>query len=242
MGLKMKRKKTSFFVATLAIAAFLTGCGTPLNEMTLEEEDLFVAYTVKMVSKHNIYQNDGVTFVDKNLLKPDAPVVIVPDEPNTENDIINPGNADGENPSTVPDTPVNENAVLVSQALGLPASITITKSEMKVDSHFKDGKVSSATANAGNKFVILNFELTSTADENIDIMSLDPKFKLMANGESYSQKITVLPSDLATFVGEVNAEDTKTLILLFEMSTAKAEAITDYSLTLSVNGANYTIK
>lgn len=54
-------KKGIRLLAVLSAALFLLGgCGTPLYELTEEEEDLIVQGAAYMLSKYNIYQKDGM--------------------------------------------------------------------------------------------------------------------------------------------------------------------------------------
>ena len=47
--------------SVLAAATVMTGCGTKIYDMTDEEQQLIVNYSAYALSKHNIYQPDGMT-------------------------------------------------------------------------------------------------------------------------------------------------------------------------------------
>ena len=56
----MKKYRLGTFIAVLAVGTIITGCGTPLIELTNEEVD-FISYSAaRIVSKHNIRQKDGM--------------------------------------------------------------------------------------------------------------------------------------------------------------------------------------
>ena len=47
--------------SVLVAATVMTGCGTKIYDMTDEEQQLIVNYSAYALSKHNIYQPDGMT-------------------------------------------------------------------------------------------------------------------------------------------------------------------------------------
>ena len=55
-------KKRRVFLATTLLVSVITftGCGTPLYEMTPEEEELIKKYAAYALGKYNTYQKDGM--------------------------------------------------------------------------------------------------------------------------------------------------------------------------------------
>ncbi len=226
----------------MATILSLSACGTPLYTMSEDEYELVVAYAAESVAKFNIYQNDGVISLSKKELesyleeqKPE-PETETQDTQDDKNTTIRPGEG-GENQ----DPSVTQQDVTVQEALGLPDTISYTYRGMKVDDHYSE-TAGALTANEGNTFVILSFELKATADTEIDLFTMAPKFKLSANGKEVQQKSSLLTSDLATYIGAVEAKKPKTVVLLFEMSKEDAAAVKDFSLQVTANDKTSSIK
>ena len=59
----MKKHKLGTLAAILTAGAMITGCGTPLIELTDEEVNLIAHSTALIISKHNIQQKDGMIHV-----------------------------------------------------------------------------------------------------------------------------------------------------------------------------------
>ena len=57
----MTGKRIKIMASVLAVATVMTGCGTKIYDMTDEEQQLIVNYSAYALSKHNIYQPDGMT-------------------------------------------------------------------------------------------------------------------------------------------------------------------------------------
>ena len=57
----MTGKRIKIMASVLAAATVMTGCGTKIYDMTDEEQQLIVNYSAYALSKHNIYQPDGMT-------------------------------------------------------------------------------------------------------------------------------------------------------------------------------------
>lgn len=219
----MKKKRIAILVATLLFAFTAAGCGDPLLEMTQEEEDTIVAYAAKMVSKYNIYQKDGIMFVSDE-------TVAKAEDKNPEQ-----GNGAADNPGEPEVTKCS-----MREALRL-SGVDISFMDIKVSDHFDDGSVSSIVAKSGAKFVILKFNMVVTKSQEIDLFSKGPVFKLSLNGKEYSQKTTVMPSDLATFVDSVKAGTNKTVVLLYEIPADRTESIDSYSLSVSMEIDGQTV-
>ena len=156
----MKKRKIAGLFLIMATILSLSACGTPLYTMSEDEYELVIAYAAESVAKFNIYQNDGVISLSKKELesyleeKKPEPETETQDTQDDKNTTIRPGEG-GENQ----DPSVTQQDVTVQEALGLPDTISYTYRGMKVDDHYSE-TAGALTANEGNTFVILSFELT----------------------------------------------------------------------------------
>jgi|GEM_PF-54760 len=236
-GLNMKHKKIGALLIALVLGATLTGCGTPLYSMTDEEYNLVVAYAAESVSKFNVYQNDGVVVIDPEELEDEEETESETEETteNSGNTQIRPGEGDTENSEATGD------AVTITEALGLPSSISYTYKGKEVADHYSE-PAGSVTADSGKTFVILTFTLEATEDTDIDLFSMSPRFTLKANGKETTQKVSLLTTDLATYIGTVKGQSSQDVVILFEMSEDDANNVSDFTLEVTVDSKTSLIK
>ncbi len=233
----MKHKKIGAMLIALVLGATLTGCGTPLYSMTEDEYNLVIAYAAESVSKFNIYQNDGIVDFDISELEEEEETESETEDTTEDsgNTQIRPGESDGGNSQNTGKT------VSITEALGLPKTLTYTYKGMEVSDHYSE-PAGSVPANSGNAFVILSFELKATEDTEIDLFSLSPRFTLKSNDKETTQKVSMLTTDLATYIGTVKGGSSQTVVILFEMSEEEANNVKDFTLSVTVNSQTSMIK
>ena len=56
----MRKYKGGLAIILIALSLMLSGCGTPMFELTDKEHELIVNYSAYIVGKYNIYQKDGI--------------------------------------------------------------------------------------------------------------------------------------------------------------------------------------
>lgn len=228
----MRKQKLNTVAAVLAVSFMMTGCGTPLFELTEEEENLIAYSAARMVSKYNIQQKDGMINVvieeeeteDEKTVSKEENSETVKEENNTQ------GNTSGESQNV-------QNKVSLASAIGHGSDLSITYEGSSVSKHYTEGGYYSVDAASGKTFYVMKFSITNTSKSKVtlDNVSLNGTFKLVADDLKVNAEVTFLKTDLATYVGEIASGATIDTILLFEVPESKANSISTPELQVIVN-------
>lgn len=230
----MKKHKLGKLLAILTVSLMMTGCGTPLFELTEEEVNLIAYSAARMVSKYNIQQKDGMINV---IVEEETEEQRVPQQ-EPEADTTKPENTQipNESQGTTGETQEVQKISLAS-AIGHDSDLSITYQGSSVSEHYTEGSYYSIDAKNGNAFYIMRFAITNTSTEKVtlDNVSLNGTFKLISGDLKLNSEVTFLNTDLATYLGEIAPRATVDTILLFEVPKAKANSIVTPELQVIIN-------
>lgn len=99
----------------------------------------------------------------------------------------------------------------------------------------------SLDATAGNRFLVLFFDVTnvSGADMEFDMIDLSPKFRVSVNGSANKvPMLCSLPEELLTYKGGIGAGETIRTVVITEIPAQDTEAINTLTLTLRGNAGS----
>ncbi len=212
----MKKHRRLCRMVLVALSLLLVGCGgTPLYELTAEEEALIVQYAAHFVSKYNIYQKDGLTvYIEK-----------------TEEDTSD-GTEDSENSENLtPEVVKPEN--IIATGLKLPKGLKLSYVENTINDHvIEDGGYADANTGelSGFTFYIMHFRMSNDTDADIEVSNVlsEISFKLKSGSiVASSTPCGGLKSDLSTYHGTVPAGESVDVMLLFTIKESDGTKITD---------------
>lgn len=229
----MRKQKIKTVAAVLAVSFMMTGCGTPLFELTEEEENLIAYSAARMVSKYNIQQKDGMINVRIEEDETEEKVPVLNEEENSETvkeENNTQGNTSGESQNV-------QNKVSFASAIGHGSDLSITYKGSSISKHYTEGGYYSVDAESGKTFYVMKFAIKNTSKSKVtlDNVSLNGTFKLVAGDLKVNAEVTFLNTDLATYVGEIASGATVDTILLFEIPESKANSIGTPELQVIVN-------
>lgn len=239
------KNKYHFLALLLVLATLLTGCGTPLYELTDEEEDMIVSYAAYAVSLHNTYQKDGL-------------VTTVLEETETEQEEEE-SEAEGQETAQEQDSKAGTKnsqtdtvdstgeSVTLAEAIGHGKDLSVKYKGYTIADHYKEGKGYSINAEEGRTFLILEITMKNKGDKTVkvDNVSLNPSFRCTYNGtDTVGAEITFLTHDFATYEGSIKAGKSVKTVLLFSIPESEADQIKtkDVSLSVVVQGVEKNIK
>lgn len=211
-GGKMKKKRLRLFTLVFVAIFVLTGCGTPLYEMTDEEEDLVVHYAAYVLAKHNVKQKDG--------LNSKVPTAEELSDKDTEKE--DPGSQEGILPD--PDAAI----ISIGKALGTNDMLQMTYNGYRTSDTYKEGSYYLLKANKGYVYVIMNFTIRNgSADPmSIDAFKTAPDFSVDFTGEGYVEaETTFLTYSLSTYQGNLKSGETVDVVLLFQIPGSSTSLI-----------------
>lgn len=238
----MKRCKRLLLVCIAACSLILGGCGETLHELTPEEEALIVHYAAYVVAKHNIQQKDGMSNVyipeveEQETESVDTPLdTELPEGTQTP---------EGEGGTPGEETEVENTTVLLADAIGHSADLTITYAGSYVADNYIEGSAYSLDATEGNTFYIMKFTITNAteADVMVDNLTKGLSFKLESGDVSAKSEVTFLMTDFSTYVGTIAAGQSVETILLFEVPESSAEAILEPTLQIIIGNEIKNVK
>ena len=235
----MKNYKLGTFAAVLTAGTIITGCGTPLIELTGEELNLIAYSTARIVSKHNIQQKDGMINVIIDEYAEEEKDVVFSEESSqiTQNDNTVQGNS-GTDSGEV------QTKVSLAEIMGHGSDLSVVYKGNSVSKHYTEGGYYSVDAESGKAFYVMKFSITnvSQAQVTLDNVSWNGTFKLVADDIKANAEVTFLNTDLATYVGTIAPGETKDAILLFKISEAKANSISTPNLQVIIDKKASEIK
>ena len=238
----MRKHKLGTVAAVLAVSFMMTGCGTPLFELTEEEANLIAYSAAHMVSKYNIQQKDGMINViieeeETEEQKTDEQAPVSTEQENTETE----NNAQGAGTGETQDV---KHTVSLASAIGHDSDLSIAYKGSSVSEHYTEGGYYSVDAESGKAFYVMKFGITNTSKSKVmvDNVSLNGTFKLVSGDLKVNSEVTFLNTDLATYLGEIAPGATVDTILLFEVPKAKANSISAPELQVIINKEVKTIK
>lgn len=217
---------------TLAVAASLcmTACGASIPEMTEEQNALVVEYAAGLLLKYDAnYRNRLVDEAEPEEEQPAVPEEQPAEEPQPE-----------EEPEVV-DVSEEPEAVVyhsIEEFYGIDG-VTVTFMGYELKDMYPDQGAEemffAMNASEGCKLVVLHFDVANVSgqDKELDMLSLDTKFKISFNGESPRYALTtMLTNDLASYKGTIAAGGTEQLVLVAELQEDRAQSIQTLSLIM----------
>lgn len=236
----MKKYRLGTFVAVLTAGTMITGCGTPLFELTDEEVNLIAYSAARIVSKHNIMQKDGLVnvIIDEDVEEKTA---VVSSEKESSQVTQEENTVQGNNETGSQEV---ETKISLAEAMGHGSDLSVTYKGSSVSKHYTEGGYYSVDAESGKAFYVMKFSITnvSHAQVTLDNVSWKGTFKLVADDVKANAEVTFLNTDLATYVGTIASGETKDAILLFEISEAKANSISIPNLQVIIDKKASEIK
>lgn len=240
----MKKKKIRLAASLFSAMFILTGCGTPLYEMTEDERDIVVHYAAYVVGKHNIYQKDGMTNADPEQWRSVEEESASDDESVEEETGVEVSQSGGNGSSDLSQVET-ESTITLPEAIGQKGKVSVTYHGCTVSETYQEGGYYSLSSVFGKSFLIMNFTIKNTSSDaiKIDAFSQNPMYAVSVDGAEVIQaEQTFLTYSLSTYQGKIESGKKIDVVLLFEVPTDQTEKMKDVKLTLRQNGVNYLVE
>lgn len=240
------------YVVATAMIFLMTGCGSKPVNMTPEQEALVGEYAAMALLRHDA-DNRSRLVSQEEVEARDQELLLKEQERQKEEQ----KKEEQEGMDPVEETPVidaggkaDDNTDGSMEAFfGLPEGITISYTGQEIcDSYPADGdgnEYFALDASAGKRLLVLKFDVMnqSQTDQTVDMLSKNPVIQITVNG-SYTRfaLTTMLMDDLSTYKGEVAAGSTTPLVLLTELDSDVAEAVSSVTLSMKDDADNYKVQ
>lgn len=238
----MTGKRIKIMASVLVAATVMTGCGTKIYDMTDEEQQLIVNYSAYALSKHNIYQPDGMTSAteseteEQDTSATETETETADEKTSEKTDTGQENGNSGQSQQTAQETKPTMQTVSLAQAIGYEG-LSVSYAGLTTEETYKEGSYYSMEAGAGNTYAVLKFTLSNTtgADMNVDLFTNTGKYRAaFSGGKEYEAEGSFLTYALNTFQGTIAAGQSVDVVLLFKVPQ---DTVCD-SVTMSVEKDN----
>lgn len=241
-------KKGMRLLAILSATVLLVGgCGTPMYELTEDEETLITQYAAYAVGKHNIRQKDGMTSD-----KPKEEDTTKNEQSSTQQKTDSKDLQDTQSASSNAGTP-GENTgdtlqypeISLAGALGYDSKLSITYKGYKLEDAYNEGDYFTVNAGSGNTLLVMRFTITNNGKKSVkyDTSSLGNTFYGVFDGTNkIAEKVTFSNKELSSSTKTIKAGKKVSAIMLFEISKDTAAHISTETLLVDMDGTIYRVK
>lgn len=242
------KKRNAELLMLIGVMGLLTGCGNTIPEMTSEQQELVVEYTVGTVLKYDRnYENRLVKVseleADEELLPEEVP------DQNTEQDqeIQEQGSELPELSQTTAsegDVPKGTDAEQGADVTSIEEflqteQLTFRYAGFEVVDQYPERNEEeelffAMTATEGQKLLVIRFDVenSSGTDADLDMNGMGVRFRLIVDGEEKRALTTMLLNDLSYYSGTIASGETKELVLVCELPEEKAQTVSELKLVM----------
>lgn len=234
----MKRKEIVVIVVTILSALMLYGCGTPMYELTSEEEDIIVQTSAELLSKYNIRQTDGMNWAKLEAESEEESQ----DVPTTEEETEKPNVPNVPGQETEPDSD-NLTEATLQEAIGYGDKLSFELTECKAVDYYSPAEGFVVNASDGNKLVLFIFSMKNISDGNVDLdmISAGVSFSLSVKGGSFVPEKESLVS-FTQRVTTLKKNGSEQVVFIFDVNKEDAGSIDKVVLKAKNNGKIYSVK
>ena len=216
--------------------------------LTQEEQRMYAEYAAGVLMKYNAGSNNRVLTGQKLVQveakeKAQREQAAKREQLAAEYEASNKENTSSHGSSSVADSSGGSGMSSVSdmsQATGTDAFSIIYDGYEITDSYPNSGEdiLMAMDATTGKLLLVTKYKITNNSDqtETLDMFSKQGKFKLSFNGKSYKSQYTLLLDDLSMYRGEIEAGETISGVLIFEIPESEASNVGEMVLYITIDG------
>lgn len=234
----MRRGMRSLVLIVTATLLF-GGCGTALYEITDEEEDLIVQGAAYLLSKHNIYQKDGVngTLPEK---KDSGEADESGDTESTEGRVPQGGGTSGSGSGTLS----QGEGMSLAESIGYEDRLEVSYDGFSLMDVYREENYFSMRAEAGETFVVMRFTIRNPGAEDVEVSNFDAGREFFLNCEvadHVPEKQSIIADSLSVFEGTIPAGGSAGAVLIFGIRKADAELVVTPKLMMEYENTAYSV-
>lgn len=235
------RKGIRFVALALVSVLLFGGCGTPLYEMTDEEEDLIVQSAAHILAKRNIFQKDGMKAFFIAEEKKDQSDNKNSENPGEEQDTQSGGRPTG--PGGDHASPAQGGEISLAEAIGCKDRLEVTYDKFSLRDVYTEGDYFFLSASAGSTLAVLEFTLSNPGDVDVELHNYEAgyAFYLSVPGAEHIAEKSPLVASLASFEGTIKAKGKSSAVLIFEISKEYADQGAAPKLTMEHENTAYSV-
>lgn len=250
----MNGRKYLITALLTGIVLSVSGCGEPFPEMTEEEYNNTVEFAVGLLMKYSNNSQEKLTYVDaKAVAKQREREAEELEKEKLEKEKL-------ENAASLTTQSTDTSTQAVTDVSGNATSETIPLFETMeiadgvflaydgysvLSTYPESSKGYVINADKGKVLLVLNFDLYNSSDSEKEVSMLDQHatFQIKLNGKNIGySSVTVLPNDMSSYEGSLDADAHESLVLLSEIDEETSADITSVGLIMSFNGEEQEVR
>jgi hypothetical protein len=235
------KKRFRLLAVVSAATLLLGGCGTPLYDLTDDEQNIIVTYAAFTLAKHNTYQKDGMT--NAVLAEEDSQEETTTD---TQQESSETDSSTSTGAATATDEGSgDEDAISLAAAVGQESRLTVSYKGYQVQDSYQEGDYLAVNPDVGKRLVVMKFKIKNPTDKDIelDTVSLDNTFYASFDGGGrVKETVSFGAQSLSSYLGVIKAGKSKTAVLLFQVPESQADAISSVELTVQMEDSTFNVK
>ena len=239
----MRKRVRVLILGVISLLVF-SGCGTPIYEMTDEEENLIVQGAAYFLSKRNLYQKDGV---NGTLPRQKEEETSEPQKEETSSEEQKPqqkpnssvGGLSGD------DTQLTQGVVTLAEAIGMKNVLQVSFEKSEVTSVYQEGTYFSLNAGEGKRFIVLYFQISNPTASDVTLANYEKEisfYGIFDGSLRIPEKQTFIADSLSSFEGTIKANGTERAVLIFETTKEKADNMQETKLQVKIDDTIYGVE
>lgn len=238
------KKRVRILMLGMVFLLLFSGCGTPMYEMTDEEENLIVQGAAYFISKRNLYQKDGVNGTLPKR-KEEETSETQKDENNSEEHETQQTPNSPAGGSTGDDSQLTQGVVTLAEAIGMKNVLQVSFERSEVTSVYQEGTYFSLNAGEGKRFVVLYFQISNPTASDVTLANYEKEisfYGIFDGSLRTPEKQTFIADCLSSFEGTIKANGTEKAVLIFETTKEKAENMQGTKLQVKLDDTIYAVE
>ena len=245
----MNGRKYLITALLTGIVLSVSGCGEPFPEMTEEEYNNTVEFAVGLLMKYSNNSQEKLTYVDaKAVTKQREKEAKELEKEKLENAASLTTQSTDTSTQAVTDVSGNatSDTIPLFETMEIADGVFLAYDGYSVLSTYPESsKGYVINADKGKVLLVLSFDLYNSSDSENEVSMLDQHatFQIKLNGKNIGySSVTVLPNDMSSYEGSLDADAHESLVLLSEIDEETSSDITSVGLIMSFNGEEQEVR
>ena len=216
-------KKWIFCICICLFLFAFSGCGAQIPDMTDEEREAISKYAADLLLKYDASLPSRLVEIEEEAEPTPEPIPTPePVEVDKPEETEAPDVTETPQETTIPqETEEPKNFDMLEDTLLLPEGVSLVYCECEATQSFVDETDGYQTleADMGKLLLVVRFKLLNNSNtvQNVDMLQDNIVYKVFVDEQVINGMITMVGNDLTTFIGALQPEESKDVILFAEV-------------------------
>ena len=216
-------KKWIFCICICLFLFAFSGCGAQIPDMTDEEREAISEYAADLLLKYDASLPSRLVEIEEEAEPTPEPIPTPePVEVDKPEETEAPDVTETPQETTIPqETEEPKNFDMLEDTLLLPEGVSLVYCECEATQSFVDETDGYQTleADMGKLLLVVRFKLLNNSNtvQNVDMLQDNIVYKVFVDEQVINGMITMVGNDLTTFIGALQPEESKDVILFAEV-------------------------